>query len=114
SFMRDGQLERDPRLSDDAVPAPDTGYGILDVIVAKLFIEGVERRRFAHLEAPVNDLQYGIEGVPQKVVVGERRFSVAPLEAARIERCGVRGYVGAEQIDGYAEMKIKIPLDGRQ
>src|SRR6202022_3869578 len=74
----------------------------------------VERRRFARLEVSVNDLQNGIESVPQQVVVGECRFTVTPFEAARIERCGVRGYIGAEQIDGYAEMKIKIPLDGRQ
>jgi hypothetical protein len=59
-LVRDRQLKRYSGLLDDAVPAPHSGYGILDVIVAQFFVERVERRRLrCHRQAQLHLMTSG-------------------------------------------------------
>ena len=112
--MRRLQPEGDAALFDDLVPALDAGERVLDVVIAQLLVERVQRRGLAGDEPPVADFGHRIGRPGQQVIVADLRFVETPFETGRIEGGGVRGDVCAEKIHGHTEVKIEVALDRRQ
>src|ERR1700751_4393000 len=68
-LVRRAEAEADAALVDDLVPPLDAGLRILDIVVAELLVERVERRRLDHHETALAYLIDRIGGVAERVIV---------------------------------------------
>ena len=98
----------------ETVPALDTALGVGDVIVAQHFVQCIEHGNFFFAQLPACHFQHLVGLALEHMVVGALAFFVATFEARAVEGGGVGRLVGTKQIDGDAEMKVQITLDGGQ
>ena len=50
----------------------------------------------------------------QLMIVGTFAFLVAALQAGGIKSSSIRRLISAKEVDGHAEVKVQVPLEGGQ
>ena len=111
AFVGERELEGDAGVVDDFLPAGDAVFDLADVVVAKAFVERGERGNLLANDFVADDFPDGVVGFGEDVIVSEFCFAEASFEAAGEIVGGVRGDVGAVEVERYAVMEIEIALD---
>ena len=113
-LVRQLQLEINPRLGNDLVPAAHTARRVTGIIVAQAHVDRRQRRHFALYRLAVHHVPHDIGVALQHVVVIDPVLLIPPLDA-RVERVGGVGRnLLSEQVQAKRVMQVQLLLDQRQ
>src|SRR5580658_1647626 len=111
---RQRQFAAVARLDDEAVPALDADLAVADIGAAHRFVHGIAQRYGVAGDAALSVRHVERHRAFLAEMVGEIRLVRPTLDARREIAGGVRGDLGAEEVERGAEPEIEIALDGRK
>ncbi len=97
-----------------AVPPVDARLHFADVVVTETLVERRQSRKLSIDELAVDDFADGVGGVRQHMIVLKPFLPVPAFQATGEEVGGVRGDIGAKQVERHAVVEIQVALDGWQ